>query len=177
MSEISAVIGLTQRWIEKVIIGLNFCPFAKREFERRSIRYQIHSKPDVESALSAFLDELSYLDEHENVATTLLIFEQGFIDFEEYLQLAGMASALIEQSGYGGLYQLATFHPHYCFDGEQASDPANYTNRAPFPILHILREASIERVLRSYPSPESIPTNNIAKARAIGVAELRELLL
>lgn len=172
MPEISATINLTQRWIEKVIIGLNFCPFAKREFERQSIRYTNYNGIDVQGALSAFLDELHYLDKNAEIETTLVIFEHGLKDFEDYLELAGMASALIEQGGYSGIYQLATFHPDYCFEGEAPDEPSNFTNRSPFPTLHILREASIERVLKTYSNPESIPINNVTKTRHLGNAEL-----
>ena len=175
MNELHSPVKLTQQWIAKVIIGLNFCPFAKREFERQSIRYTKHDGINVDGALSAFLDELDYLVKHTEIETTLLIFEHGFSNFEDYLELAGMATALLEQGGYSGIFQLATFHPDYCFEGEAPDDPANYTNRAPYPILHILREAGIERVLRNYKSPQDIPANNIIKAREMGIAALRKL--
>ncbi|MFT5676876.1 MAG: hypothetical protein ACI808_002825 [Paraglaciecola sp.] len=175
MNELDSPLTLTQQWIEKVIIGLNFCPFAKREYERRSIRYVIHSQSNEPSSITTFLDELHYLDKHPEIETSLLIFVDSLGDFEDYLNTAGAATALLEQSGYSGLYQLATFHPQYCFDGEAPDDPANFTNRAPYPILHILREASIERVLRNYKSPEDIPNNNIVKAREMGIAALRKL--
>jgi hypothetical protein len=175
VNELNCAVKLTQQWIEKVIIGLNFCPFAKREFERQSIRYVIHSQSDQQSALTTFLDELQYLDKHPEIETSLLIFVDSLGDFDDYLDTAGAATALLEQSGYSGLYQLATFHPEYCFAGEAPDDPANFTNRAPFPILHVLREASIERVLRSYKSPQDIPNNTIVKAREMGIAALRKL--
>ena len=172
MNKLNSPLHLTQKWISKVIIGLNFCPFAKREYERQSIRYFIYEGIDVSGALAAFLDELHYLDKHVEIETTLLIFEHGFSDFEAYLELAGMATALLEKGGYSGIYQLATFHPDYCFAGEVPEDPSNFTNRSPFPTLHVLREASIERVLKTYPNPESIPINNVTKARDLGNAEL-----
>ena len=87
-----------------------------------------------------------------------------------------MANSLMSQGGYAGIYQLASFHPDYCFEGEDKNDPANYTNRSPYPILHILRESSIEAVLKRYPEPESIPENNIAKARELGSSFLQALL-
>jgi len=172
MSEISATKELTQRWIKKVIIGLNFCPFAKREFERQSIRYTTYDGIDVPGALSVFLDELHYLDKNAEIETTLLIFEHGFSDFGDYLALADRATALLEQGGYSGIYQLATFHPDYCFEGEASDDPSNFTNRSPKPTLHVLREASIERVLKTYSDPGSIPENNVTKTRQLGNKEL-----
>ena len=175
MNELNSPVQLIQQWIDKVIIGLNFCPFAKREFERQSIRYTIHSQSDEKSLLTTFLDEIHYLDNHPETETILLIFTDSLGDFDDFLDAAGSATALLEQSGYSGLYQLATFHPQYCFAGEAPDDPANFTNRAPYPILHVLREASIERVLRNYKSPQDIPNNNIIKAREMGIAALRKL--
>jgi hypothetical protein len=175
MNESNSPVKITQQWIDKVIIGLNFCPFAKREFERQSIRYVIHSEGSEQSHLARFLEELHYLDQHPEVETSLVIYVDSLGSFDEYMDTAGAATALLEQSGYAGLYQLATFHPEYCFAGEPADDPANFTNRSPYPILHILREASIERALRTYKSPEEIPNNNIVKAREMGIAALRRL--
>ncbi|MFQ3190552.1 MAG: hypothetical protein ACI936_001684 [Paraglaciecola sp.] len=163
-------------WIDKVIVGLNFCPFAKKEMERNTVRYAISPTIQVNDALGSLLEELALLDRQPDIQTTLLIFPLGFSDFERYLDMLELASSLIDQGGYGGIYQLASFHPDYCFDGESRDDPANYTNRSPYPILHILRESSIEAVLKRYPQPESIPENNIAKARELGSSFLRALL-
>ena len=163
-------------WIDKVIIGLNFCPFAKKEIERDSVRYAITPSTHANDALGNLLEELALLDSQLEIQTTLLIFPQGFNDFEKYLDMLELANSLINQGGYGGIYQLASFHPDYCFDGEDEDDPANYTNRSPYPILHILRESSIEMVLKRYPQPENIPENNIAKARELGADFLQGLL-
>ena len=155
-------------WIEKVIIGLNFCPFAKKEMERNTLHYAISSTTQINDALSHLLEELALLDQQQDIQTTLLIFPLGFADFDNYLDLLELANSLMAQGGYAGIYQLASFHPDYCFEGEEPDDPANYTNRSPYPILHILRESSIEAVLKRYPKPESIPENNITKARELG---------
>jgi hypothetical protein len=163
-------------WIEKVIVGLNFCPFAKKEMERNTVRYAIFPATQVNAALSHLLEELALLDQLQDIQTTLLIFPQGFADFDDFLDMLEMANILIGQGGYGGIYQLASFHPEYCFDGEEQNDPANYTNRSPYPILHILRESSIEAVLKRYPDPESIPENNIAKARELGSNFIKALM-
>jgi hypothetical protein len=163
-------------WIDKVIVGLNFCPFAKKEMERNTVRYAIFPSIQINDALSHLLDELALLDQQQDIQTTLLVFPMGFADFEFYLDMLELANSLISQGGYGGIYQLASFHPDYCFDGEDQDDPANYTNRSPYPILHILREASIEAVLKRYPEPESIPENNITKARELGSSYLQALL-
>jgi hypothetical protein len=170
------VMTSVKSWIEKVIVGLNFCPFAKKVMERNTLRYAIFSATQVKDALSHLLEELSLLDRLQNIQTTLLIFPEGFSDFDDFLDMLGQANTLIERGGYGGIYQLASFHPDYCFDGEERNDPANYTNRSPYPILHILRESSVEEVLERYPQPESIPENNITKARELGLSFLKALL-
>ncbi|MFB1036458.1 MAG: DUF1415 domain-containing protein, partial [Sinobacterium sp.] len=165
-----------KNWIEKVIVGLNFCPFAKKEMERNTVRYAVFPATQVKDALSHLLEELALLDQLQDIQTTLLIFPQGFIHFDNFLDMLEMANTLIRHGGYGGIYQLASFHPDYCFDGEEQNDPANYTNRSPYPILHVLRESSVEAVLKRYPQPESIPENNIAKARQLGSSFLNALL-
>ncbi|PKH00615.1 DUF1415 domain-containing protein [Paraglaciecola sp. MB-3u-78] len=163
-------------WIEKVIVELNFCPFAKKEMERNTVRFAIFPATQVNDALSHLLEELALLEQLQDIQTTLLIFPQGFADFDDFLDMLEMANTLIGQGGYGGVYQLASFHPDYCFDGEEQNDPANYTNRSPYPILHILRESSIEAVLKRYPDPESIPENNITKARELGSSFIKALM-
>ncbi len=163
-------------WIDNVIVGLNFCPFAKKEIERDTVRYAIFHSTQANDALDHLLDELMLLDSQVDVQTTILIFPSGFDNFEEYLDMLELANSLISRGGYGGIYQLASFHPNYCFDGEAQEDPANYTNRSPYPLLHILRESSVEAVLKRYPHPQSIPENNIAKARELGTEFLQALL-
>lgn len=170
------VVAAVKSWIDKVIVGLNFCPFAKKEMERNTVRYAVSITTLVNNALSDLLDELALLDQQPEIQTSLLIYPLGFDDFESYLDMLEMANSLITQGGYNGIYQLASFHPNYCFDGEDKNDPANYTNRSPYPILHILRESSVEAVLKRYPNPERIPENNIAKARELGSNFLQALL-
>lgn len=171
-----AIISQSKRWLEKVVIGLNFCPFAKKEFERQSIRYVIDSSASQKEALNTLIDELSLLDNKAEIETTLLIYEHAYQHFDDYLDWLAVASSLVEQSAYRGIYQVASFHPNYCFEGEELDDPANFTNRSPYPMLHILRESSLEKVLRHYPQPELIPQRNIDKARELGVSYLQNLL-
>ncbi|WP_158967589.1 DUF1415 domain-containing protein [Paraglaciecola sp. L3A3] len=169
-------IVLVKHWINTVIIGLNFCPFAKKEMEQLTINYSVSDSKSINQALEHLINQFTLLDQQPEIQTSLLIFSQGFSDFDDYLDLVEYANGLVAQGGYSGIYQLATFHPDYCFAGETDTDPANYTNRSPFPILHILRESSIEQVLKRYPNPENIPANNINKARKLGVDKLKALL-
>lgn len=165
----STIIAQTTRWINSVVIGCNFCPFASRAMLRKSIRYVVLPEATPESALAAVMEELRYLDRMEDIETTLVIFPGHFADFEEYLDLVDMAEDLSAEQGYEGVYQLASFHPEYCFAGAKDDDPANYTNRSPYPMLHLLREESITRALEHYPDPEGIPERNMAFAEEKGL--------
>ena len=175
-SESEHCVSAVQNWLQKWVIGLNFCPFAKKEFERKTIQYTVDKAQTSEQALNGLLAEIQRLEQEPGIETSLLIYPAGFADFDDYLDWLELANTLVAQGGYRGIYQLASFHPDYCFEGEAPDDPANYTNRAPYPIVHILREASLERVLKQYPDPDSIPANNIAKCRELGAAKLLSLL-
>jgi hypothetical protein len=166
----------TKKWVNKVVVGLNFCPFAHKEVENNSIRYLVSTAMDMESALEDLLREMQFLDNDEKVETTLLIFPLAFADFDDYLDLMDLADALIEDQEYEGIYQVASFHPDYVFADSHEDDAANYTNRSPYPMLHILREASLERVLENNPRPEAIPERNVKFAREKGLAYMQVLL-
>ncbi|WP_445776282.1 DUF1415 domain-containing protein [Shewanella sp.] len=161
-------ISHTSKWVVDVIMKYNICPFARREVERASIRYVAIEHTKVKAVLNALLAECQYLDEHPETETTLFILPRGFEGFYAYLDLVDDANNLLVDHDYEGEYQLATFHPDYCFDGESQDSAANFTNRAPYPTLHIIREASMEVALANYSDPESIPERNIAFAQRKG---------
>lgn len=162
----------TKKWVNNIVIGLNFCPFASQAVLQNKVRYVVESSGEMEKMLSNIFEEVLYLDAHGEIETTLLIFPSGVEDWLEYLVLLDMGNELLKKQGYEGVYQLASFHPDYLFDGSQPDDPANYTNRSPHPLLHLIREQSLEAAIASYPNPEEIPENNIKLARKLGVAEL-----
>ena len=166
----------TQKWLENIIVAHNFCPFAKREVINKSIRFDVVEHQDIESCLEALILACETMDEDSKVETTLIVLSHGFTDFEEYLDLLDISERLLEARRYEGVYQLASFHPNYCFDEAASDDPANYTNRSPYPMLHLLREASIEASLKNIEDPETIPLNNIERARAIGLEALEKQL-
>ncbi len=170
------VIKATQYWLEKTVIGFNFCPFAKREFVRNSIAYEVSHSDNIEDALYQLLAMFQKLDVNSNIETGLLIFSEGFAKFEDYLELLDLTNQLLEKEGYEGIYQIASFHPNYCFDGVEEDDASNYTNRSPYPILHILREASLERALAKIEDPEAIPESNIRLAKEQGAAIFERIL-
>ena len=167
------IIKQTKKWLEDIVIKHNFCPFAKRELLRDSIRFHVVDSSDMAEALQALADEFFYLDHQEATETTLVIFPQGFNHFDDYLGLVELANALLEDQEYSGIYQLASFHPDYCFEGSDNNDPANYTNRSPYPTLHIIRESSLARAIERHPDAEGIPERNIDYARELGLEKCR----
>jgi hypothetical protein len=175
MTTSEQIIAQTSKWIADVVIGCHFCPFASRELKRGTIHYQVENATGPESCLQAFLQECQRLDENPAIETTLLIFPDAFPDFDNYLDLVAMAEELLETEGYGGVYQVAGFHPDYRFANAPAEDPANYTNRSVFPMLHLLREDRMEEALAKYPDPEGIAERNVVFAREKGLAYMKML--
>jgi hypothetical protein len=170
------LIAQTTRWIETVIVANNFCPFAAREVQRDSIRYRVVRDSAPEPGLLAVGEECLRLDDDPDTETTLVVFPDAFAEFYDYLDFVAIAEELLLEQGYEGVYQLASFHPEYLFDGSDEQDPANYTNRSPYPMLHLLRESSVERALLNYPRAEDIPQRNIDSARRMGLAQMQALL-
>jgi hypothetical protein len=170
------VIERCRRWVETVIVGLNFCPFAKPVVEAGRLDYVVVNEHLFEPCLLALGDELQRLSESSAIESSLVIYPNGFESFDDYLELVAIADALIEDQGYEGVFQLASFHPDYCFEGQGEDDAANYTNRSPYPILHILREDNVEKALENFPNPDKIPEKNIAFARAQGLEKMQALL-
>lgn len=166
----------TRQWLETVVIGLNFCPFAKRELRRNTIRFTESPSPRVEEVLEQLVSECTLLDNHPETETTLLILPNGFDEFLDYLDMLELAERLLAKLGYEGVYQIASFHPDYCFADAEKEDAANFTNRSPYPMLHLLREASLEKVIDDYPDTDMIPQANIEKARLLGADYFRALL-
>ncbi|WP_394202115.1 DUF1415 domain-containing protein [Shewanella waksmanii] len=158
----------TKNWVERVIMKYNICPFARQEVLNNTIHYQTVEDTELSTVLMSLIKACETLDESPQIETTLFILPRGFEGFYSYLDLVDIANDLLIEQGYEGIYQLASFHPDYCFDGEPQDSPANFTNRSPFPTLHIIREASMEKALADYDDPESIPERNIAFANKKG---------
>ncbi len=152
-----------RHWLEDVVIGLNLCPFASKHYQAQQVRFSISRCRDEACLLTELESELSLLmlKPAEEIETTLLIIPDMLESFDDYNQCLDMVDALLEQNHWEGIFQVATFHPDYQFGGTLPEDDENLTNRAPFPILHLLREESLERVLKHYPNPELIPEHNI----------------
>lgn len=171
----ATIIAQTVAWIKSVVIGCHFCPFAAGAMSRKSIRYVVLSDATSESALKTLIFEMKKMEQEDEIETTLIILPFRFDDFRKYLDLVSKAEISVTKQQYEGIYQIASFHPEYCFAGTDNNDPANYTNRSIFPMLHILREESITRAIEQYPGTENIPEQNIAFARQKGLVYMQLL--
>jgi hypothetical protein len=166
------VIAAMRQWIEKAVIGLNLCPFAKAVYVKNQVRYVVSHAPHLDGLLEDLDRELDCLAaaDPEAVDTTLLIHPTllpDFLDFNDFMQLA---EAAVDEHGLEGVIQVASFHPQFQFEGTEPDDLGNTTNRAPFPTLHLLREASIERAVAAFPQAETIYERNIETLQALGHA-------
>jgi hypothetical protein len=169
------VIERTKNWIRDIVIGLNFCPFARKPFKEELILYKVDSTSANAVALESFINTCHFLEDNAATETALLIFPNGFSDFEDYLNLTDLAEKLLKAQGFEGVYQVASFHPDYIFAGSDEHDPANYTNRSPYPMLHLLREDLLEIAIDKHANVDDIPNQNIAKAQSLGLAYFKKM--
>jgi len=170
------VIEHTKKWLSTVVIAHNLCPFAKREYDNDRIHYAVIEAQGLEEQLEQLILECAALDNDSNRETSLLIFPITLAGFDDYLDVLELANRLLKEQGYEGIYQLASFHPNYRFEGAEPDDPTNYTNRPPYPMFHILREASVEAALKTYPNPEKVPLRNIKLMQGLGLKSMQKLL-
>ncbi len=159
---------LTKNWLDNVIIGQNFCPFAKKPRIDKSIRFHVSITNSTETLLMELEQEFNHLDNNPETETTLIIYKNSLRDFDDFLDSLYLANQYLDSLNYSGIYQIASFHPAYKFEGEPDSSISHYTNRSPFPILHIIREDSISSALKSVANPELIPERNISHAHSLG---------
>ena len=165
-----------RRWLEDFVVGLNLCPFARPLLGAQSLRIAVSGETGLAMLHRVFLLELDLLQRstEQEVATTLLVFPNALNQFEDYLLFLEDAQDLLRESGLEGLVQLASFHPDYRFAGEAPQAASHYSNRAPYPIVHLLREDMLTRALEDFSDPERIPERNIESLTAIGVDELEQ---
>ncbi|HEV8077683.1 MAG TPA: DUF1415 domain-containing protein [Marinobacter sp.] len=175
MSE-SEIISATRSWVDTVVVGLNFCPFAKRELAKGRVRFTLCEATSEGELLQYLQHELQRLDNEPDLETTLLIHPYALSDFMLYNEFLEEANSLLALMEMEGVYQIASFHPHYQFAGTGPDDAENYTNRSPYPMLHLLREASLEVAIDHYPNVDDIPERNIELTRKLGVQKMRALL-
>lgn len=158
------------------MVGMNLCPFAKRELVKQRVRFTVTEAATEDELLQALQAELELLNADPSIETTLLIHPAVLGDFLDYNQFLDIADALLLQMELDGVYQVASFHPDYQFGGTAPWEAENYTNRAPYPILHLLREESLDRVLGDNPDADEIPQRNIDLMNSMGEEKLKALL-
>ena len=168
----------TRAWVDRAVIGLNLCPFAKAAQVKGQVRFVVSEARDAEALLAVLVDELKRLAETppDRVETTLLIHPHALNDFLDYNDFLDVADAAIEEQGLGGILQVASFHPDYRFEGTAPDDVDNLSNRSPYPMLHLLREDSIARAVDAYPDAETIYERNIETLRRLGAVGWRKLM-
>lgn len=164
------ILASTRRWLQRAVIGLNLCPFAKGVFNKRQIRYALTAARTPDELLAELERELTLLadTDPDAIETTLLIHPLAMTEFLDYHFFLGEADAALHRLGLVGVLQIASFHPQYEFAGSAPDDIENCTNRSPYPMLHLLREASLERAIASYPGSAEIPERNIETLRRLG---------
>lgn len=170
------IVAATRHWLARAVIGLNLCPFAKSVYVKEQVRYAISEATTLEDALADLETELRALEaaDPQQVDTTLVIYPRVFADFVDYNDALFFADRLVQQLRLDGVLQIASFHPEYRFEGSEADDIENYTNRAPYPILHLLREDSIARAVNAFPDASAIYEKNQETLRRLGHDGWRE---
>ncbi|HGS5148487.1 TPA: DUF1415 domain-containing protein [Vibrio parahaemolyticus] len=176
-TDINAITQQVEQWLNDVVIGLNLCPFAAKPQRNKQIKIFVSEATQEEALLEDILLQLIELSttEPENLETTLVVVPNMLQDFWDYNFCIDWVEGLIKQQDWEGIFQVATFHPDYCFGGAAPEDDENLTNRSPYPIFHLIREESMEKVLKHYPDPESIPDTNIARVSALSEEERKKL--
>jgi len=165
------IIADTQRWLERAVIGLNLCPFAKAAYVKQRVRFAVSAATTAEALLDDLILAVQALHAADpaECETTLLIHPRALTDFLDYNDFLDAADAAIDALGLAGVIQVASFHPQYQFAGTRADDIENFTNRSPYPLLHLLREDSIEQAVESYPDVDDIPRRNIETLKKLGL--------
>lgn len=176
--DIETIIARTRCWIERVVVELNLCPFARKPYEGGQVRYVVSAAERPEDLLEDVQRELELLRATDagEIETTVLIHPYVLNDFLDYNDFLGIVDTLIEEGGYAGEFQVASLHPDYQFAGTEADDAENFTNRSPYPILHLLREEGLARAIAGYARPDKIPERNIRTLEKLGAARIREIL-
>jgi hypothetical protein len=167
--------ALTRRWLRDCVLALDLCPFAAGVVGDGSLRIACSDALTPQQCLRDFLGELDGIltASSAEISTTLLVYTTAVLEFDDFLDLLDTAQDLLEQAGLEGLFQLASFHPDYRFEGEAEDAASHYTNRSPYPTLHLLREDMMEQLLLGAPDAEQVPLRNIQRLQELGLAEVQ----
>ena len=171
-----AIVAAVRQWVDSFVVALNLCPFARRELANDRVRFTVTDAATEEQLLMAIRVELDLLERDDTVETTLLIHPAVLTDFDDFNLFLPYANRLLVQMQLKGVYQIASFHPRYQFGSTAPDDAENYTNRSPYPMLHLIREASVERAVARYPDVDQIPARNIELMDRMGADKLAAIL-
>jgi hypothetical protein len=170
------IIAAVRNWVETLVVGLNLCPFAKRELVKNRVRFFVSDAIDEEHLLVDLENELALLKQDDAIETSLLIHPDVLQDFFDYNHFLTRAETRLRQLKLKGVFQIASFHPDYQFGGTEPDDTENYTNKSPYPVLHLIREASLDQAIANYPDADLIPERNIELLEALGREKMKALL-
>ena len=175
-NEQSPLRSATMAWIRQVVVKQNVCPFAKAVLE--NVRLRVHFDDHLEGLITLLADEVTHLMTHgpDDVPTTIVVTQLATDDFEQYLDIIAMTEDLVEGLGYADDVQVASFHPAYVFTDTDIDDPANWTNRSPYPMVHLLRTADVAHAIDTHPDVDGIPERNVALFRELGVDHVASAL-
>ncbi|WP_301102099.1 DUF1415 domain-containing protein [Propionivibrio sp.] len=170
-------VAATRKWLERAVIGLNLCPFAKAVHVRKQVRYVLSEAGDSDTLLADLERELHYLAavSPDETDTTLLIHPYVLGAFDDFTDFLDLVDVVVRTQGLAGTLQVAHFHPDYCFSDTEPGDLGNYTNRSPYPTLHLIREASLDRAVAAFPEAATIYERNIETLEGMGLAGWRAL--
>ena len=172
------IIQQTKNWLNNFVIHYNICPFAKKVYIQNQIGYTVGESENEETLLHQLAQEMRLLNRipASEIDTSLFIIPNALTDFYDFLDFVELAELILAELNLEGVLQIATFHPKYQFAGTEKEDVENFTNRSPYPMLHLIREDSMEQALKNYPNPEEIPNRNIALMNKLGSIFLLELM-
>jgi hypothetical protein len=173
--ESDKIADAVKQWVNGFVVEMNLCPFARRELDAGRVRFFVSGAETEEQLLQDLQSELSLLNTDDSIETTLLIHPSVLQRFEDYNQFLDYAEGLLVELKLEGIYQIASFHPDYQFANTEPDDEENYTNRSPYPMLHLIREESLAQAVANYPDPEQIPERNIVLMKQIGREKLQQL--
>jgi uncharacterized protein len=169
------IIDAVSTWLDQVVIGLNLCPFAAKPRKENKVRIRLVWADDDEALLAELKSECGFLQQQVQIETSLLVLPNYLQDFWDYNQFLVWANQLLRREGYKGEFQIASFHPDYCFAGVDPDAAENLTNRAPYPMLHLIREASLEKALQYFPDIQSVPEKNKQCVESLTLEERQKL--
>lgn len=172
------IIEKSKAWVERFVIGLQLCPFAKRPFEKGRVHFEVCLEKNIEAQLIAFWKEIELLSAtpKETISNSILIFPNGLDDFGQYLDCYDLAEQLLFDQNKEEEFQLASFHPDYQFEGTKKDDVTNFTNRSPYPFIHILRIEEVTEAIENYPNIEEVPERNMRLLKEMGIEQIKTLI-